>query len=192
MEESPAPPPLDEVAILHAARTDLRHFAPIYERYAKRVYAYCLRRVGDPHEADDLTSTIFTRALTGLVSYRGGGVAAWLFTIARHTVINHHKQCGRHPAADLSAAEVLPDPAPPPDQVVIETLESAAIRALVAQLPDEQQELIWLKVSGGLTAEEIGTVIGKRPGTVRTALSRIISTLRDRYRDTLGVEERNE
>lgn len=84
-----------EATQMRAARIDLNHFAPIYERYAGRVYAYCLRRIGDSQEAEDLTSTIFARAMTGLKGYQGGSVAAWLFRIARHTVVNHHVRVKR-------------------------------------------------------------------------------------------------
>jgi len=66
---------LDEREVTQAieqALTDPAAFKPIYEEYFPRVYRYCLRRVGRPQEAEDLTSVTFTRALVGLASYRGG------------------------------------------------------------------------------------------------------------------------
>jgi len=81
----------DEAAILARARADPAQFAPLYARYFPRVYRYCLRRVGDPTEAEDLTSAIFTGALAGLGGYRGGSFAAWLFQIAHHAVVSQRR-----------------------------------------------------------------------------------------------------
>lgn len=170
-----------EAAMLRAAQHDLRQFAPIYERYAARVYAYCLRRVGDAREAEDLTSAIFARAMSGLSAYRGGLVAAWLFSIARSTVINHLKARGRRMTGDYEDAVSYPDHSPGPLERLIQTEEAQAMRALVAELPAEQQDMLLMKIAGGLTAEQIGQAVGKKPGAVRTALSRIIRDLQRRF-----------
>src|SRR5579885_2275763 len=79
----------EETALLACARSNPACFAPIYERYVPRIYRYCLRRVGRPDVAEDLTSVTFTKALLGLRDYRGGSVAAWLFRIAHNVVANH-------------------------------------------------------------------------------------------------------
>ena len=81
---------------MQMAQRDPALFAPLYERYFQRVYAYCLRRVGNTRagsaqEAEDLCSQVFTRALAGLKSYRGGIVAAWLFQIAHNVLANHYR-----------------------------------------------------------------------------------------------------
>ena len=81
--------PGEERQFMEQARTELNAFSPLYEAYCQRIYAYCLRRTGQPEEAEDLTSLVFTRALTGLNGYRGGSVAAWLFQIAHNAVANH-------------------------------------------------------------------------------------------------------
>src|SRR4051794_31143405 len=78
----------EEADLLRAARTDASAFAPLYERYFPRIYAYCLRRAGAAM-AEDLSSQIFTRALANLRTYRGGSVGAWLFRIAHNTVVNY-------------------------------------------------------------------------------------------------------
>src|SRR5262245_44692312 len=81
----------EEVRMITAAQTDLIRFAPLYERYAPRIYAYCLRRLDNRDEAEDLTSQIFTQAMKALEGYRGGSAAAWLFRIAHNTVVSHFR-----------------------------------------------------------------------------------------------------
>jgi RNA polymerase sigma-70 factor, ECF subfamily len=165
----------DEARIMDAARTDLTLFAPLYEQYAPRIYAYCLRRVSSREEAEDLTSLIFTHALNGMSDYRGGSVAAWLFRIAHNTVVSHYRS--RKPQMSLALAEGEVD-SHDLVEIIMQSETQRDIRAFVAALPDAQQELIALRISGGLTAEEAGKVLGKSAGAVRVEYHRIIKRLR--------------
>ncbi len=162
-----------EAAILEAARHNPRLFAPIYERYVTRIYRYCLRRVDDPHDAEDLTSLIFTRALSSLAQYRGGLVAAWLFRIAHNAVINHQKR----PRRDVILDERAPAPTGEPLEALIRAEEEDTLTKLVATLPADQQDLLLLRIVGDLSAQEIGAMYGKRPGAIRVTLHRIFRHL---------------
>jgi RNA polymerase sigma-70 factor (ECF subfamily) len=172
----------DEVRIMAAARVDLSRFAPLYDAYFPRIYRYCLRRVESQEAAEDLTSIIFTRALKGIHDYRGGSVAAWLFRIAHNAVANHYR--ARRPQISFEGSDIdLPDDTDEPIDNLVLAEQHGAIRALVDQLPNEQQELLALKIAGGLTAEEVGAVLGKSAGAVRVELHRIIKRLRVQYEE---------
>ena len=167
----------DDAAILYLARNDLNHFAPVYERYVDRIYAYCLRRINSPTDAEDLTSLIFTRAMNGIHDYRGGSVAAWLFRIAHNSVVNHYR--------DKKPQMPLPDDMDdafentPIDDVLTEEERRTALR-LVETLPPDAQNLIWLRING-LNSTEIGEVVGKSAGAVRTELYRLFKNLRAQF-----------
>ncbi len=183
-EVAPADHAEEEAAILARARADPAQFAPLYARYFPRIYRYCLRRVGNPTEAEDLTSAIFTRALAGLGGYRGGSFAAWLFQIAHHAVISagRSRRSARATVDALVSATVsAPDIADVALGHLVAVEQRTRIAALIAALPEEQQELLALKLSGQLTAREIGAVLGKREGAVRVALHRLIQQLRIAY-----------
>lgn len=170
-------PSEDDSAILRAALHDLNRFAPIYERYVDRIYAYCLRRVASAADAEDLTSLIFTRAMIGVHDYRGGSVAAWLFRIAHNTVVNYYRDRRTH--APLADADTLPDEhVPADDMLTAETHQ--AVQRLVSRLPGDDQNLIWLRMSG-LNSGEIGGVVGKSSGAVRTELYRLFKKLRAQF-----------
>ncbi len=177
--DPPAAAEPEDAALLHAAKRDLRAFAPFYERYFARVYAYCLRRTGDHHEAEDLASQIFTQAMLRVGSYRGGVAVAWLFQIAHNTTVNALK--ARRPNGEWPPD--LADPSPPPIEQVIRSEEQRRLLALVAALPADQQNLLLLREVAGLSAEEIGRIVGKRPGAVRTALHRILKHLQAKFED---------
>jgi RNA polymerase sigma-70 factor (ECF subfamily) len=165
-----------ESAILRAARDNPALFEPIYNRYFARIYAYCCRRVNTPQEAEDLTSIIFTRALGGLDSYRGGSVAAWLFRIARNATANYHRD--HRPTISLDDEPIdIVDSRPEPAERFMHTEECARLRALVADLPTEAQEIVTLRIYAGLTSAEIGAIVGKRAGAVRMKLHRILKRL---------------
>jgi len=170
----------DEARLMHAARGDISRFAPLYERYFPRIYVYCLRRVENKVAAEDLTSQIFARALAGIGNYAGGSVAAWLFRIAHNAVANHYRSRRAHVSLESTDFDA-PNDEDEPIVHLIEAETHQAIHALVVALPHEQQELLALKIAGGLSAEEIGQVIGKSAGAVRVELHRIIKRLRKDY-----------
>ncbi|MBX3066165.1 MAG: sigma-70 family RNA polymerase sigma factor, partial [Anaerolineae bacterium] len=70
---------------------------------------------------------------------------------------------------------------PPPDEEVITREEHQRLQRVVSELPADQQDLLLLRIVGGLTAEEIGTVLGKRAGAVRVALHRILRQLQAKF-----------
>lgn len=177
----------EEARMLERARADPADFAPLYERYFPRIYAYCLRRTGMIEEAEDLTSLVFTRALAGLKDYRGGSVAAWLFRIAHNAVANHLRGRQSQIPFETAALTTVEDSAESGEQVLERLVlaeERQRVTRLIAALPDRQRELLALTVAGGLSAKEIGAVLGKSEGAVWTALHRIVRRLHAAYRDT--------
>lgn len=182
--------PADEAYTLNQALTDPELFAPIYEKYALRIYRYCLRRIQGIEEAEDLTSLIFTKAIDKLASFRGGSVAAWLFQIAHNEVINYLKKTSRQaqstplgqfdaetePVLTFRGEEILER------LITLENHEQLA--RLVAALPDDNKELLALRFAGGLSAKDIGMVVHKSENSVRVSLHRVIQKLRRDYRES--------
>ncbi len=168
----------EEVRLLELARNEPTAFAPLYERYFPRIYAYCLRRVGSNEEAEDLTSLVFTRALTSIGSYRGGSVVAWLFRITHNAVANHLRD--RRPQLPLDTAS-HPVSGEDLSAGIVRDEEQEHLARLLAALPNDQREILVLRLVGELTAREIGAVIGKREGAVRVTLHRIVRGLRAAY-----------
>ncbi len=167
----------DEIRIMQASRADLSYFAPLYDRYFPRIYHYCLRRVESEEAAEDLTSVIFTRALTGVQDFAGGSVAAWLFRIAHNMVANHYRS--RRPSISFDQSDFeLASESNEPIEAVILAEQQRTLNDLMSSLSDEQRELLALKIAGGLTAEDIATVLGKSAGAVRVELHRIIKRMR--------------
>lgn len=160
---------------------DRQAFGMLFDRYWEPIFRYCSFRVGNWHEAEDLASQVFVRAFDGLGRFNSAdnpdGFRAWLFAIARHVVIDAHRFRVRHPHVELTVATDLEsDAGSLDDQLVVADQQQLLVR-LLAHLKPEQRDLMELRLAG-LSAGEIGQVLGKSPEAVRTAQSRAIQALK--------------
>jgi RNA polymerase sigma factor (sigma-70 family) len=173
---------MQDNVIMQAAQEDPEQFAPIYNRYFDRIYSYCRRRVNNPQVAEDLCSQIFERVLKSRHTFRlDGNFQAWLFRIAHNVVYDYFQQ--QQQLVNIDTVQV-PDESRP-----IEVREMAAVlNALIATLDGEERDILLLSVDGGLTSQEIGEIIGKKAGTVRVQLHRIIKRLREQYQEYIDHE----
>jgi len=87
----------DDRLLVEAAQSDPARFDELYERNFHRVYAYVVRRVGDRHQAEDLTAEVFHEALAGIRKFEWRGVPfiAWLLRIASRAIADHWQRSGR-------------------------------------------------------------------------------------------------
>lgn len=179
VESAMPEPPVDEATLLERSRFSPAAFGPIYERYFPRVYGYCFRRLGNPQDAEDAAALVFTRALGSLQGYRGGSVPAWLFRIAHNAVANilRTRRPNLRPVDDSGLVSLASREEGPPEQVV-HAEERRHIEALLATLTDDQREIVTLRLDGGLTAREVGAIVGKTEGAVRVAFHRALQHLR--------------
>jgi RNA polymerase sigma factor (sigma-70 family) len=167
----------DEAQQIAAAQRDPRQFNRLYDRYVQPVYRYLFSRLGNPQEAEDLTSQTFLKALEVFPRYRHNGhFAAWLFSIARSKLVDHWRA-----ARNLGAApdETLPGEFVDPLQQVIETERVQALRQLVAQLPEDDQELLRLRFTAGLSFGEVATLLGRSEDAVKKAVYRLLARIQN-------------
>ena len=161
------------------AETDL--YARRYCEHADAVYNYCLWRVRDPIQAEDLTADVFVRAWRARKRYdpRRAQFATWLMTIARRTVIDRLRRNARHQAVPLP--EDLASPQPGPEALVERDAETARLLALVNRLPAADQDLLALKFGAGLTNREIALTLSKSESAIGSWLHRTIQRLRKEW-----------
>jgi RNA polymerase sigma-70 factor (ECF subfamily) len=164
-----------EVVLLLRAVHDRDAFAPIYDRYLDPIYRYCYRRLREREAAEEATSQTFVQALAALPSYRGGAVAGWLFAIAHRIVLNEVNR--RRPGLPLDNAIEVIDPAPTPEEIALAGERDAAVRAMLAGLPDDQRRVLELRLLG-LTGEEIARSLGRSVAAVKMLQLRAMTRLR--------------
>lgn len=149
----------------------------LYVHAYGRLYAYTRRRLASREEANDAVSETFARAYERIRSFRwrGGGVDAWLYGIARNVVLEALRDRRRGPER---LDPELPSGEPDPVDRLIADEEVAAVREAFARLEPSDQEMLELRVVGGLDASAVAQVVGKRAGAVRMAQSRALARLR--------------
>ncbi|MFN6944597.1 MAG: RNA polymerase sigma factor [Cytophagaceae bacterium] len=78
----------EELRWITKAKTDSRHFAPLYEKYFRRIFLFIYKRLDDEHSTADLTSQVFLKAIMNIKRYefRGLPFSAWLYRIASNEV----------------------------------------------------------------------------------------------------------
>ena len=178
--------PDQERESIRQACADPGAFAPLYDHYFPRVYAYVRYRVYDPQDAEDIVSDVFIRAIRNLKRFKwrhARSFAAWLFSIARNRVVDDARQRKRAgPALDpQEGLAEWADRAPLPEEVVAQQEAFQHMRALIATLSPRRQEVVTLKFYGGLRNNEIARVLGLDERTVAAHLCRALRDLERAY-----------
>ncbi len=159
--------------------------ARLYQSYASRLLAYLYVRMAS--SASDVEDQLFDIFLVvfeheqELVAMQEDEQRAWLWTVARNKVIDHHRHTQRHPHVPLEQIVEVIDNAATPEQAALQQEEYQRLQAHLRTLPPNQQEVLQLRFSAGLRCAEIARVLQKREGAVRTLLSRTLRALRKSY-----------
>lgn len=173
----------DDDLVVEALR-DVQAFGVLYERHMPRVYAYLRAKGASEHDAGDLTSTTFERALVRLATYRPGrsGVLPWLLGIARNAWVDEWRRVQRvtEPLTSLSG---IMDPGASPEAAVVAAERVTRLQAEIARLPEAAQDGLSLRYGAGLTAAEIAPLIGKSEAATKKILVRAVRALRSTWTD---------
>ena len=175
---------LDDAALVARAKAEGEAFGVLYERYVKKIYNYMYYRTGNEHDAEDLTARVFQRALAHLEHYteRGLPFSAWLYRIAHNLVANWHRDQGRHkvlPLEHVASQELQALGAERPEAMTETRQEREALRQAIQRLPGERQELLILKFVERLSNAEIGAIMNRSEGAVKSLYHRTLLALRD-------------
>ena len=169
-----------DALVQRAVAGDTHALHGIYVHFAPRLHRFVLVRVRERADADDLVQRVFLKMIEALPRYEARGVpfAAWVFRLARNTVIDFERTRRSHETLDAIAEQPV-DGASPRELAVLEA-ERAAVRAALVTLTPDQQDVITYRFFAGLSPAEIGALMNRREGSVRALQFRAIESLRVR------------
>jgi RNA polymerase sigma-70 factor (ECF subfamily) len=170
----------DEVDLVKATQGDQEAFGLLYERYVGRIYNYIYYRTGNPHDSEDLTARVFVRAMKHIQKYnhRGLPFSAWLYRIAHNLVANWHRDNSRRKEIPLDDGLIFRHQIDHPEyEIVLIENEERLMRA-IRSLAVERQQLIILKFVDHLSNAEIGEIMGKTEGAIKSLYHRTLLALR--------------
>jgi RNA polymerase sigma-70 factor (ECF subfamily) len=149
------------------------------------VARFATGRLGDAEKAEDVTSETFEAVLRNLGAYRPGtDFEAWLFTIAHRRVTDVFRRRSRR--REVALDETVQAAVGGPEEAVLAAERRAEVAGAFGRLRADQQEVLALRVLGGLSATQAGEVLGKSEGAVRIAQHRALRSLRE----AMGVTAR--
>ena len=168
----------DAILIARAQAGEIEAFGKLYERYVVLIYRYVLARVNAESDAEDLTEIVFMRAFEALHRYRERGrpFSAFLYQVARNALVDHYRQ--QRKVESIEAVEKLPSLGPAPDERLLAEERATVLRRALAELPEDYQEVIRLRIMLSLPTAAVGEWLGRSDGAVRVLLHRALKSLR--------------
>lgn len=176
---------IEEQEIALVSRATLRDhdaFGQLYKLYFDRIYRYVRLKLGNASEAEDITSIVFCnawRTIHNFSPHRESSFAAWLFRLAHNAVIDRYRSVRDIVSLDTSERRVaMRLVLPGPEAQIERKLAVTELTAALKLLTEEQREVVLLRFVEGLSAREVGDILGKQEGAVRGMQFRAIEALR--------------
>lgn len=171
----------DEAELVNQAKTDPLAFGLLYERYVRPIYNYIYYRTGNVQDAEDLTARVFQRANQHLPRYadRGLPFSAWLYRIAHNAVANWHRDEARRRALPLDGPVLVDLQSEAPEDTLEDVRRREQLLVAIRRLPGERQQLIILKFVEQMSNAEIGVIMGRSEGAIKSLYHRTLLSLRE-------------
>lgn len=173
----------DDREQIERAKRDPQAFAVLYRTHYRAVAGYVYRRTGDQHVTEDLAADVFLTALRCLPRYRHRGVPIryWLLRIATNEV-NRWARRQRSRAAAMVSMDCT-GPLAAREMIEPDAADRERAQRAILQLSPKHQAVLSLHYLEGMGIQEVAAVIGCRPGTVKSRLSRAREALRQKLEE---------
>jgi RNA polymerase sigma-70 factor (ECF subfamily) len=157
-----------------------RDFTELYRTHLRDVYSYAYYRIGNHHDAEDLTEQTFLQAYRhfarALREANGRPLRPWLIRIAHNLAANYYRDRSRRPQTNLEDAGVIS--APHATEELVEGREEVKeVLAGVAELPEDRREALIMRFALGMENREIARALGRSEGATKVLIHRAIRQL---------------
>jgi len=148
-------------------------FRELYCAFSRKLYAYVLRQLSDPAQAEEIVADTLYEVWKAPAKFRGESqFSTWLIGIARNKVLMHWR--GRKPDADhddvADLAEQLPSDAPGAFEIMADQQRSEGVRHCVDKLGTDHRECVHLVFYQGMALADVARIQQIPEGTVKTRL----------------------
>jgi RNA polymerase sigma-70 factor, ECF subfamily len=169
-----------------------REFSDLYRAHLRDVYSYSYYRIGNHHDAEDLTEQTFLQAYRHFDRARaesnGRPLRPWLIRIAHNLAANYHRDRSRRPQTHLEDAAILSAPHGT-EEIVEEREEVQAVLRGVAGLPEDRREALIMRFALGMDNREISRALGRSEGATKVLIHRAIKQLEERLKEEGSVDD---
>jgi RNA polymerase sigma-70 factor, ECF subfamily len=166
-----------------ASKAELdREFEELYRTHLRDVYSYAYYRVGNHHDAEDVTEQAFLQAYRHFERARresdGRPLRPWLIRIAHNLASNYHRDRSRRPEAALDAVEPPSHPHGT-EQIVEGREELRLVIDRLDRLSDDRRDALIMRFALGMSNREIARSLGRSDGATKVLLHRAIKQLEE-------------
>lgn len=170
-----------DLIIERAIKGDDEAFSILYQENIKKIYNYIYYRTGNSHDAEDLTARVFQRALNHISKYKKTAVpfSAWLYRIAHNLVANWHRDNNRRKEVPLEEQTVTRNKQEIPEREIEDRQDIEFLLKAMHRLSHDRQTVIILKYVEDLSNNEIGKIMRKSEGAIKSLYHRTLLELRD-------------
>ena len=160
---------------------DVDAFGLLVTAYEKNVFNVALQMLGNREDAQDIAQEAFLKAYNSLSSFRGDSkFSSWLYRIVSNLCLDFKRRQSRRPSSSLTVEDDdgenvqldIADESQSPETLLERKLTREAVRRGLAELPEEQRQILLLREIQGLSYEEIGEAMGLEAGTVKSRIFR--------------------
>jgi len=170
-----------ERELIKKAKENVAAFEELYNHYLPKVYGFLLNRTGQKELAEDLTSEVFAKALANISKFNDRGVpfAAWLFRIARNTLIDWSRKKKEILTDAVETYEPEPDHAEAGASAgLMQAERKDFIKKTMKNLPEKYQTVLSLKFFEELNNDEIADIIGCQKNAVAVRVHRALRLMK--------------
>jgi RNA polymerase sigma-70 factor (ECF subfamily) len=158
-------------------------FTELYRSHLRDVYSYAYYRIGNHHDAEDLTEQTFLQAYRHFERAQresdGRPLRPWLIRIAHNLAANYYRDRSRRPQTHLEDAAIVS--APHDTETLVEgRQELHDVLAGVSSLPDDRREALIMRFALGMDNREIARALGRTEGATKVLIHRAIKQLEER------------
>jgi RNA polymerase sigma-70 factor (ECF subfamily) len=159
-----------------------RDFSDLYRAHLRDVYSYAYYRIGNHHDAEDLTEQTFLQAYRHFERAQresnGRPLRPWLIRIAHNLAANYYRDRSRRPQTPIEDASVLS--APHDTEALVEGRERLErIIEGVRELPEDRREALIMRFALGMDNREIARALGRSDGATKVLLHRATRQLEE-------------
>ena len=164
-------------------------FSDLYRAHLRDVYSYSYYRVGNHHDAEDLTEQTFLQAYRHFERAQresdGRPLRPWLIRIAHNLAANYYRDRSRKPQTPIDDAGVLSEPVTT-EALVEDRDDLRRILECVQLLPDDRREALIMRFALGMDNREIARALGRTDGATKVLLHRSIRQLEQLVAESQG------
>jgi len=166
-------------------------FSELYRAHVRDVYSYAYYRVGDHHDAEDLTEQTFLQAYRHFDRAQreshGRPLRPWLIRIAHNLAANLYRDRSRKPSRPIDETTTLTAPHTT-EQLVEGREELSRVLDGVHRLSDDRREALIMRFALGMDNREIARALGRSDGATKVLIHRAIKQLEELVEETAGAD----